>query len=217
MRAVAVATRFRHRTVTGTDLVAGRVTALSAVGFPEAKASMDSLMLRGRRMAVLAVVLTAAGLAVCVGGRRSRRALWIVSLSTAALCLVPGSLSGGWRGLQPADPERLPALRDDRRLPCGRLDAGCDRERGGYMPDRVALARPAALPRPPRAAARLLPASTSCSSRSRQASQGGYSMSSSAMPGSASCSDGWRWPSTGSCLRGCLAMRRSASAVATSL
>lgn len=89
----------RHRTLTGTDLLAGRTTAPAAVGFPDAKAAMDSAMLRGRRMALLAVALTVAGLAACVGGRRFRTAaLWIVSLSTAALCLVPGSLGGSWMG-----------------------------------------------------------------------------------------------------------------------
>ena len=92
--------------MTGTDLLAGRATAPAAVGFPDAKASMDSAMLRGRRMALLAVALTAAGLAACIGGRRFRRAaLWIVSLSTAALCLVPGSLGGSWMGPH-VDPRR---------------------------------------------------------------------------------------------------------------
>ena len=141
---------FRHRTVTGTDLVAGRVTAPAAVGFPEAKASMDSLMLRGRRMAVLAVVLTAAGLAVCVGGRRSRRAaLWIVSLSTAALCLVPGSLSGGWRGLQPADPEQLQPYEMIDAYPAVGWTLAAIASVAATCLIAWLLARPAALPRPP--------------------------------------------------------------------
>lgn len=141
---------FRHRTVTGTDLVAGRVTAPAAVGFPDAKASMDSLMLRGRRMALLAVVLTAAGLAVCIGGCRFRRAaLWIVSLSTAALCLVPGSLSGGWRGLEPADPQQIQPYETIRADPAAGWTVAAVASVAAACLIAWLLARPAGLPRPP--------------------------------------------------------------------
>jgi uncharacterized RDD family membrane protein YckC len=141
---------FRHRTVTGTDLVAGRVTAPAAVGFPDAKASMDSLMVRGRRMAVLAVVLTAAGLAVCIGGRRFRRAaLWIVSLSTAALSLVPGSLSGGWRGPEPADPRQIQPYETIDAVPAAGWTLAAVASVAAACLIAWLLARPAAVPRPP--------------------------------------------------------------------
>jgi hypothetical protein len=141
---------FRHRTVTGTDLVAGRATAPAAVGFPEAKASMDGLMLRGRSTALLAVALTTAGLAACVGGRRSRRvALGIVSLSTAVLCLLPGSLSGGWRGPEPADPSQLQAYETIDAVPAGGWTLAAIASVAAACVLAGLLARPAALPRPP--------------------------------------------------------------------
>jgi uncharacterized RDD family membrane protein YckC len=141
---------FRHRTVTGTDLVAGRVTAPAAVGFPGAQASMDALMLRGRRTALLAVVLTTAGLAACMGGRRSRRvALWIVSLSTAVLCLLPGGLSGGWKGPEPADPSQLQAYEIIDAVPAGGWTLATIASVAAACVLAVLLARPAALPRPP--------------------------------------------------------------------
>jgi len=141
---------FRHHTITGTDLVAGRVAAPAAVGFPEAKASMDALMLRGRRTALLAVAFTAAGLAACMGGRRSRRAaLWIVSLSTAVLCLLPGSLDGGWRGPEPADPSQLQAYETVEAVPAGGWTLAAVASVAAACLLAWLVARPAALPRPP--------------------------------------------------------------------
>jgi hypothetical protein len=184
---------YRHRTVTGTDLVAGRATAPAAVGFPDAKAVMNSAMLRGRRVALLAVALTTAGLVACIRGRRSRRVtLWIVSLSTATLCLLPGSLYGSWKG-----PLVDPSEGGNQTYEILHADPA-----GGWTVAAVASLAAASLiawlwhaQRPrrvrPRSSARLLPVLTSCSFQSRPPSQQRSCIAWFAIPGLATCSLGW--------------------------